>query len=180
MSKKILRKKLLLYRNRKFKLLGANYNLLVKVLKKFDLHKNKKIGAYYPIKSEIDCFEILKKLEKLKHQISLPVIRKNNKMDFFQWSFNEPLRVGKMGVPEPFQNKKINPDVLLVPLIAFDKYNYRLGYGGGYYDRYIEKLSNLKNVLTVGIAFSFQKVNKLPTNNHDKKLDLILTENFIF
>ncbi len=180
MSKQILRKKLLLYRNRKFKPLIANYNLLIKVLKKFDLHKDKKIGAYYPINSEIDCFEILQKLEKLRYQISLPVIRKNNQMDFFQWSFNEPLCVSKMGVPEPLQIKKVNPDILLVPLIAFDKYNYRLGYGGGYYDRYIEKISNLKKILSVGIAFSFQRVNKLPTNNHDKKLDFILTENYIY
>jgi len=97
-------------------------------------------------------------------------------MDFFEWSFDDPLHVGNMGIPEPHQIKKVYPDVILVPLVAYDKYNYRLGYGGGYYDRYIQKISKRKKILTIGLAFSFQKVNKLPINDNDKKLDFILTE----
>ena len=97
-------------------------------------------------------------------------------MDFFEWSFNDPLYVNKMGIPEPDQTKKVYPDILLVPLVAYDKYNFRLGYGGGYYDRYIQKISNIKKILTIGLAFSFQKSDKIPINNNDKKLDFILTE----
>ena len=68
------------------------------------------------------------------------------------------------------------PDLLIVPLVAFDKFKYRLGYGGGYYDRYIKKIKNIKKVVTVGLAFSFQEVKNLPKNKYDKKLDFILTE----
>ena len=81
-----------------------------------------------------------------------------------------------MGIPEPDQTKKVYPDILLVPLVAYDKYNFRLGYGGGYYDRYIQKISNIKKILTIGLAFSFQKMDKIPINDNDKKLNFILTE----
>ena len=77
------------------------------------------------------------------------------------------------------QKKIIYPDIILVPLVAFDKYKFRLGYGGGYYDRYIRKIKKIKKILTIGMAFSFQKVKKLPVNTYDEKLDFILTENYI-
>ena len=97
-------------------------------------------------------------------------------MDFFKWSFNDPLNIGNMGVPEPYKTKKIYPDLLIVPLVAFDKFKYRLGYGGGYYDRYIKKIKEIKKIVTVGLAFSFQKIDKVPVNKYDKKLNVILTE----
>ena len=176
MSKKILRKKKITYRKNNFKDVSIKFSSLKKILKLTHLKNKKKIGGYYPINYEIDSLEILKKLFKIGYKISLPVIKKKNQMDFFEWSFDEPLRVGKMGIPEPIQQKKIYPDVLLVPLVAFDKSNYRLGYGGGYYDRYIQKITKIKKILTVGLAFSFQKVNKLSVNEYDKKLDFVLTE----
>jgi len=175
-SKQIVRKKILLYRKINFKLTSVKYSLLKEILKKFSFSKKKKIGAYYPINYEIECFEILKKLDKAGHRISLPVTKKTNEMDFFEWSFNDPLYVNKMGIPEPDQTKKVYPDILLVPLVAYDKYNFRLGYGGGYYDRYIQKISNIKKILTIGLAFSFQKMDKIPINDNDKKLNFILTE----
>ena len=64
-------------------------------------------------------------------------------------------------------------------MLAFNKYKFRLGYGGGYYDRYIQKTKKIKKILTIGMAFSFQEVKKLPINEHDKKLDFIFTENYI-
>ena len=175
MSKKNLRKKFLIYRKRNYKISSVNLSLLNKILKKIS-RKNKKIGAYYPVNYEIDCLKIIRKLEIVGHKISLPVIKTNNEMDFFEWSSDDPIRVGKMGIPEPYRIKKIYPDILLVPLLAFDKYNYRLGYGGGYYDRYIKKISNIKKILTIGLAFSFQKIDKIPVNDYDEKLDFILTE----
>ena len=63
--------------------------------------------------------------------------------------------------------------------MAFNKQKYRLGYGGGYYDRYIQKIKRIKKILTIGMAFSFQKVKTLPINEYDKKLDFIFTENYI-
>ena len=102
-------------------------------------------------------------------------------MDFFRWSFDEILRVNKMGIPEPLLKKKIvYPDIILVPLVGFDSDKFRLGYGGGYYDRYIEKMNNKKMVTTIGLSFSFQKVAKLPIDKFDKKLDFIITEKNTF
>ena len=179
MSKNILRKKILVYRKNNYRIVALKYSLLKDILKKFNLLKNKKIGAYFPINYEIDCLEILKQLEKSGHKISLPITKKGNKMDFFEWSFKEPLLIGKIGIPEPYSKKKVYPDILLVPLVAFNKYKFRLGYGGGYYDRYIQKIKKIKKILTIGMAFSFQELRKLPINEHDKKLDYIFTENYI-
>ena len=176
MSKKIVRKKLLIKRKKNFKYLSIKFSFLKEILKKNNIQKDKKIGAYYPINHEIDSLETLKKLEKMGYKISLPVTKKKNELDFFQWSFKDPLNIGYMGIPEPYQIKKIYPDILLVPLVAFDKYKYRLGYGGGYYDRYIEKILKIKKILTIGMAFSFQEVSKLKINVNDKKLNFILTE----
>ena len=96
-------------------------------------------------------------------------------MDFYQWSFNETLKVNQLGIPEPEPKKKVYPDVLIVPLVGFDKDKFRLGYGGGFYDRYITKILNFKKMVTVGFAFSFQKVEKIPINKFDKKLNFVLT-----
>ena len=96
-------------------------------------------------------------------------------MDFYQWSFKDPLKVSKRGIPEPYIKKKVFPDVIIVPLVGFDKNKFRLGYGGGFYDRYIAKLLKLKKVLTIGFAFSFQQTKIIPINNFDQKLDIILT-----
>jgi len=177
--KKILRKKILFYRKNNYKIVSLKYSLLRDVLNKFNLLENKKIGGYFPINYEIDCLEILKQLEKSGHKISLPITRKGNKMDFFEWSSKEPLLIGKIGIPEPYSVKKVYPDILLVPLVAFSKNKFRLGYGGGYYDRYIQKIKKIKKILTIGMAFSFQEVTKLPINDNDKKLDFIFTENYI-
>ena len=116
-----------------------------------------------------------------KQNLLLPVIEENDSMNFFQWKKNEVLKVNKYGILEP--NKLIQnvPNVMLVPLLAFDKDKYRLGYGKGFYDRYLNKyLKKFKNILTVGVAFSFQKYHKLPKNNMDVKLNYILTEKGIY
>ena len=175
MSKENLRKKLINLRKTNFNEQGINIIQFKKMLKKLNLKKKIYIGGYYPINSEIGCLDILEELEKKNFKISLPVTKKNNDMDFYEWSFQDTLKISYQGIPEPNTKKKVFPDVLIVPLVGFDNNKFRLGYGGGFYDRYILKLSNLKKVLTVGFAFSFQKIKKIPTNNFDQKLDFILT-----
>ena len=96
-------------------------------------------------------------------------------MNFFEWSFKDSLKVSNLGIPEPIAKKKVYPDVLIVPLVGFDKNKFRLGYGGGFYDRYISKVIKIKKMITVGFAFSFQETLKIPTNEFDQKLDIILT-----
>ena len=97
-------------------------------------------------------------------------------MDFYKWSKTEPLIINKFGIPEPVAKKIIYPDILLVPLVAYDLKLNRLGYGGGFYDRYIDKISKIKNIFTIGLAYSFQKITKVPINSFDKKLNCIVTE----
>tara|TARA_B100001057_G_scaffold364464_1_gene367307 strand:- start:5060 stop:5605 length:546 start_codon:yes stop_codon:yes gene_type:complete len=138
--------------------------------------KKKIIGGYYPFNYELDILNVLKVLEKKDYILSLPKIAKNNKMDFFQWSFKEPLKINKYGIPETISKKKIYPNILLIPLVGFDNQLNRLGYGGGYYDRYLSKVQNKHKIIKIGIGFSFQKIKKLPINKYDKKLDCIITE----
>ena len=97
-------------------------------------------------------------------------------MDFYSWSTTNPLVINKFGIPEPVSNKIVYPDILLVPLVAFDKKLNRIGYGGGFYDRYLKRLKRIKKIVTIGLAYSFQKVKKIPINKHDIKLNYILTE----
>jgi len=160
-----------------------NKNIKLSFLKVFNeiknkISKNKIIGGYYPVNFEIDILEILESLEKkIGVQISLPVIKKNNEMDFYYWSTKSLLKLNKFGIPEPEKIKKVLPDVIFVPIVAFDNRLYRIGYGGGYYDRYIQKLSTKKkNFFKVGIAHSSQKITQVPINKYDKKLDIIITE----
>ena len=148
--------------------------------RKKKITKNKIIGGYYPVNFEIDILKILELLEKkIGVQISLPVIKKNNEMDFYSWSTKSLLKLNKFGIPEPEKIKKVFPDIIFVPIVAFDNRLYRIGYGGGYYDRYLQKVSNKKKIFKVGIAYSCQKINKVPINKHDKKLDIIITEKVI-
>ena len=120
----------------------------------------------------------MKNLQKKKFRIALPVIETSNKMSFKTWTFNEPLYVNKFGILEPKNSKKkIIPDLIAVPLVAFDSNLNRIGYGKGYYDRSLRKISKIKkNTVSLGIAYSFQKCKKIPVNNHDYKLDYIFTE----
>ena len=176
MKKSEIRKKILKIRkNNKIKYSKIDFKNILKILNKIDI-KTKIVGGYYPFNYEVDVIEILEKFEKLNYKISLPRVNKNSKMDFLLWSTIEPLSINKYGIPEPTSNKIINPSILLVPLVAFDKYNNRIGYGGGYYDRYLMKRKKNKKIVTIGLAYSFQKVKKIPTTKHDIKLDFIITD----
>ena len=87
------------------------------------------------------------------------------------------LLVNKFGILEPQKTKNSVPNLMLLPILAFDRNKYRLGYGKGFYDRYLNKyLKKFSNIITVGVAFSFQKHHKLPIDKNDVKLDYILTE----
>ena len=104
------------------------------------------------------------------------MIRKNNQMDFFQWSSKIPLKINKYGIPEPLSIKICYPDILFVPMVGYDNEFNRLGYGGGFYDRYIDKIEKYKKIIKIGLAFSCQKLNRVPTTYYDRKLDIIITE----
>ena len=179
MLKSQLRKKILKIRQiTNKKNIKIDFEKVLNLFKKAKIIK-KYIGGYYPVNFEIDDLDILREFEKRKFTISLPKIKKNFDMDFYKWSFDEPLKINKYGIPESESNILIYPDVLLVPLVAFDKKLNRLGYGGGFYDRLIKKLSKKKNILKIGLALSTQKINNVPINEYDKKLDYIVTDKYI-
>ena len=174
-----MRKKILKIREKANKKnIQIDFNQITKILKKESITK-KNIGGYYPVNFEVDDLELLKKFEKNKFHISLPVIKKNFQMDFYEWSFFNPLKINKYGIPEPKTKNIVYPDVILVPLVAFDKNLNRLGYGGGYYDRLIKKLSKKKKIIKIGLALMAQKIDKVPINMHDQKLDYIVTNKYI-
>ena len=174
MNKSEIRKKILKIRKKNSEDKVIDFKNILKILKKNKI-KGKIIGGYYPYNYEVDAIKILEKFETLDYKVSLPKIKKNSQMDFFYWSRKDPLIINKYGIPEPSSNKVVYPNILLVPLVAFDKNFNRIGYGGGFYDRYINKIKMIKKIVTIGLAYSFQKVKEIPVNEHDIKLDFIVT-----
>ena len=181
MLKSKIRKKILKIREKNNnKNIYIKFNFFFNFLKKITNLKKKIIGGYYPVNFEIDDINILKEFEKRNIKLALPMIKKNYKMNFVQYSLNDPLVINKYGIPEPDQNKLVHPNILLVPLVAFDHKKFRLGYGGGYYDRYVSKMKDKKLFITIGLAFDFQKVKRLTVNQFDKKMDIIATNKKIY
>ena len=181
-QKNLLRKRYLNSRKKKYFEVDQHFFLpLINYIKKNLKKKKFNLALYYPANFEVDVIKILDNDFIFNQRILLPVIEDNNKMSFFSWKKKQVLLVNKFGMLEPVKSKPKIPDIMLVPLLSFDHRKYRLGYGKGFYDRYLNKyLKKFKNILTVGVAFSFQKYHKLPVSNNDVKLNYILTEKGIF
>ncbi len=177
-----LRQKYLSLRKKKYHGIDKKFFLpLLKLIRSKIKKKFIKIALYYPSNFELNVLKLLEFNNILANDILLPVVDKNNIMNFFSWKKRDLLFVNEFGILEPAKTQAKVPDILLVPILAFDKNKYRLGYGKGYYDRYLNKyLNQLTNILTVGVAFSFQKHHKLPINRNDVKLDFIITEKGIY
>ena len=184
MSKKDkLRKKYYSIRKKKYFNIESNFFIpLIKLLKKKYRNKNINLSIYYPSLFEVNILQILKIQISKKVKILLPVVTGDNSMSFYRWRNRDILKINKFGMLEPLISiNSIAPNVILVPLLAYDNKKNRLGYGKGFYDRYLKKyINDNNNILTIGIAFSFQKYNKLPVFNNDVKLNYILTEKGIF
>lgn len=177
-KKNFLRKKYFFLRKKNYFNIEKNFfNPLIKIIQKSNFNKKIKIGIYYPNFYELNILKILDVDYFKKFKICLPIINEKNLMNFYEWKDKEILILNKYGIPEPFKSKITIPSVLLIPLLAFDKNKNRLGYGKGFYDRYLYKTQKKnKKILSIGVAFSFQKHNKLPFNKRDYQLDCIITE----
>ena len=178
-DKSFLRNKSLLLRKKKYLTVKKfNYNLIFRLIRKHFHRKKIIIAAYYPSNYEVNILKFLEKASKNKFRIALPVIRSSSRMCFKLWIFKEPLYVNKYGILEPKNsNKEIIPDLIMVPLVAFDNRLNRIGYGKGYYDRSLVKINKIKKkTISLGIAYSFQKCRGIPVNRHDFKLNYIFTE----
>ena len=178
-SKHRLRKRYLSIRKtRYFEISTSFFNPLIQLIKKKFPRQNINLSCYYPASYEVNVLKLFETSKAKNFNILLPILRSKKTMYFGKWEKNDVMKINKFGMIEPLkQLKKIDPNIMLIPLLAFDQNNNRLGYGGGFYDRFLNKfLKKNKKILTIGIAFSFQKHHKLPISVNDVKLDHILTE----
>jgi len=136
------------------------------------------VSGYFPMKSEISPIPLLRKLAALGAQLALPVVAgKRKPLIMRAWSLGDPLVAGVWGIREPGPGaSEVEPDVVIVPLLAFDRRGHRIGYGAGYYDLTIAKLREKKPVVAAGIALAAQEIAAVPTTPSDVRLDLVLTE----
>jgi 5-formyltetrahydrofolate cyclo-ligase len=136
------------------------------------------VAGYSPIRSEIDPTPLMRKLAAQDVQLALPaIIAGDQPLKFRAWSPSDRLRRGRLGILEPAPDAaEIIPDILLVPLAAFDRLGHRIGYGAGHYDRTLAQLRKLKAITAIGVAFAAQEVEAVPALLHDVALDYVLTE----
>ena len=145
-DKSFLRNKSLLKRKRKYSTVKKfNFNLIFNFIKKEYGKKKITIAAYYPANYEVNTLRFIEEASKKKFNIALPVIKLRGKMSFKLWVYKNPLYVNSMGILEPDKSSKtVIPDLIMVPLVAFDKNLNRIGYGKGYYDRSLKQISKIK------------------------------------
>ena len=143
----------------------------------------REVGLYYPISNEISPLVFIKYFKDYNITTALPVIgSNNNSMVFKKWLKKEKLQKSHLGTYEPLRtNKTIFPQIIVVPMLMFDRKLNRLGYGAGYYDKSISTLKRYfdkkqKNFITIGLAYSEQETKTIPYESHDQRLDFIVTE----
>jgi len=136
------------------------------------------VAGYWATHSEIDAILLIETFHCEQARIVLPrVVGPDQPLEFHAWYPDDTLEIGAHGIAVPKRDTaQLTPNLLLVPLLAFDDRGYRLGYGGGYYDRTLEALRAAGPVITAGLAFEAQMVKKLPVQRHDQRLDWIVTE----
>ena len=136
------------------------------------------ISGYSPIRSEIDPAPLMRALATHGAQLALPAVMARGKsLAFRAWSPNDRLMLGALGILEPSPAAaEVIPDIMLVPLAAFDRAGHRIGYGAGHYDFTLAHLRKLKHIIAVGLAFAAQEIEAVPALSHDVALDYVLTE----
>jgi 5-formyltetrahydrofolate cyclo-ligase len=136
------------------------------------------ISGYSPIRSEIDPVPLMRALATHGARLALPAVMARGKsLAFRAWSPNDRLMLGPLGILEPSPAAaEVIPDIMLVPLAAFDRAGHRIGYGAGHYDFTLAHLRKLKHIVAVGLAFAAQEIMAVPALPHDVALDYVLTE----
>jgi 5-formyltetrahydrofolate cyclo-ligase len=142
------------------------------------------VASYWSVDRELDTSILMDELLDRGVKVALPIVEKGSRfLNFAQWKADTPMSIGAYNIPQPEIDEKtvwLEPDIFLVPMLAFDRRGNRLGYGGGYYDFTLAEYRNKKNVLAVGLAYAEQAcLFNLPTEEHDQKMDWIITEQSI-
>jgi len=136
------------------------------------------MSGFMPLKSEINPLPLMRKLAQAGARLALPVVAGRGKPLIMRaYAFGDELVAGQWGIRQPkLEAPEVAPDILIVPLLAFDRAGHRLGYGAGYYDMTINSLRASKPITAVGIAFAAQEIDAVPITARDARLDLVLTE----
>ena len=158
---------------------NAFYN---KLTKNDWFNSGKIVASFLSIKSEISTDALNQYLLSLGKILCLPIIENNEEILIFKrYCIGNELKKGKFGVREPVNSPTYLPDIIFVPCLAFDKNGFRLGYGGGYYDKSIANLYSIKHkFISIGLAYEAQKVNNVVHDDLDQKLNYILTEKQLY
>jgi 5-formyltetrahydrofolate cyclo-ligase len=140
------------------------------------------VSGYSPIRSEIDPVPLMRKFAERGAQLALPAVMARGKsLAFRAWSPSDRLMLGPLGILEPSPAAaELIPDIMLVPLAAFDRLGHRIGYGAGHYDRTLAALRAARDLVTIGMAFAAQEIAVVPALPHDVALDYVLTETEAF
>lgn len=142
------------------------------VINSKEFRSAKVVGAYYAFGSEVKTDLIIERARALGKKVALPSVE-GESLAFYELSSGKYLVKGRFGIMEPLPCGPVDRiDLLVVPGIAFDKKGYRLGYGKGYYDKFLVR----KKIFSIGLAYSFQLLESLPKGKYDKRLDAIATE----
>ena len=184
-QKKDLRNKLTERRNliKKNATIEFNIDAFFKLTEKIKLNAIDCIGSFMSIRSEISTNKLNKAILDMDKKLAFPTIEKNSETLIFKTTNSlKSFKLGKFNIPEPKDNnKEIIPQLFFVPCLGFDLKGYRIGYGGGFYDKTFEKLKKLNLLFnTVGFAYDDQKQNELPIEKFDYKLDFVLTEKQLY
>jgi 5-formyltetrahydrofolate cyclo-ligase len=136
------------------------------------------VSVYWPIRSELNTRPLIEALSQKGYQVVLPVMHKvRHPLVFREFSPGDDLVKGPFGLSEPADDKPArDPDIVFSPLAAFDRKGFRLGYGGGIYDATLAELRPRKKVIVIGLAYSRQEADRVPTEPHDERLDYLMTE----
>jgi 5-formyltetrahydrofolate cyclo-ligase len=136
------------------------------------------VSGFFPVKSEISPIPLLRGFADAGAKLALPVVvGREEPLIMRAWSFGDALGSGVWGIREPLADApEVFPDILIVPLLAFDRTGHRIGYGAGYYDMTINRLRQTKPIVAIGIAFACQEIAAVPFTPRDARLDLVLTE----
>ncbi len=139
------------------------------------------VAGFMPMKTEINPLPLMKKLAGAGAQLALPCINGRGKPLILRaWNFGDAIKAGQWGIREPMpEAPEVVPDIVIVPLAAFDRTGNRIGYGAGYYDMTLAALRAKKQVVAIGMAFAVQEIPEVPATERDERLDFVLTENEI-
>jgi 5-formyltetrahydrofolate cyclo-ligase len=148
----------------------------------FEIMAGSIVSGYSPIRSEIDPVPLMRALATQGARLALPAVMARGKsLAFRAWSPNDRLMLGPLGILEPSPAAaELIPDIMLVPLAAFDRLGHRIGYGAGHYDYTLAHLRKVKAIAAIGLAFAAQEIEAVPALSHDVALDYVLTETQIF